>query len=358
MRSSRPAPATTIPPRGWHARRSPATRASPTPRSKEKSHRSSARWASSGARRANRRVIVVLLPAGVEVCLDSTDALCSANADPAKVSAQFCSYHSQVTTGRAPAGLRRPAVDRLHELRRARHAAAAAETRRRRSSRRTPGSAWSARSARLRWQRSSTRSSTAGSAHTTDPRSTTTNGCQPVGTGLDTFSFGRPATLLPPARVEQRRGDRRSIPYTYFGCAPDRRASVRRSSCRARSTSGDTVDVRRLRDRLDAARPERQLRLELRRRHRRAPARASTHTYAKGGNYTVTLTRHRPRRQPGRRSTRRSRCSAATACPCRRPTRRSHGPTNTGSSGALSGAHAAAAAGAALGAALRDQASR
>jgi hypothetical protein len=41
-------------------------------------------------------LVVVLMPPGVEVCLDSTGLLCSANGASA---AQFCSYHSQVNVG-------------------------------------------------------------------------------------------------------------------------------------------------------------------------------------------------------------------------------------------------------------------
>jgi PKD domain len=41
-------------------------------------------------------VVDVLLPPGVEVCLDSAGHLCSANSNSASTEAQFCSYHSQV----------------------------------------------------------------------------------------------------------------------------------------------------------------------------------------------------------------------------------------------------------------------
>jgi hypothetical protein len=41
-------------------------------------------------------LVDVLLPPGVEVCLDSAGHLCSANSNPASTQAQFCSYHSQV----------------------------------------------------------------------------------------------------------------------------------------------------------------------------------------------------------------------------------------------------------------------
>jgi hypothetical protein len=41
-------------------------------------------------------VIDVLLPAGVQVCLDTTGTLCSSNSDPNVVKNQFCSYHSQI----------------------------------------------------------------------------------------------------------------------------------------------------------------------------------------------------------------------------------------------------------------------
>jgi len=41
-------------------------------------------------------LVDVLLPPGVEVCLDSAGHLCSANSDSGSTEAQFCSYHSQV----------------------------------------------------------------------------------------------------------------------------------------------------------------------------------------------------------------------------------------------------------------------
>ena len=41
-------------------------------------------------------LVDVLLPAGVEVCLDSVGHVCSSNSDAASPQAQFCSYHSQV----------------------------------------------------------------------------------------------------------------------------------------------------------------------------------------------------------------------------------------------------------------------
>ncbi len=41
-------------------------------------------------------LVDVLLPPGVEVCLDSAGHLCSANSNAASTQAQFCSYHSQV----------------------------------------------------------------------------------------------------------------------------------------------------------------------------------------------------------------------------------------------------------------------
>ena len=49
-------------------------------------------------------LVVVLTPPGVEVCLDSTGHVCSANSDsntshPVHSDAQFCSYHSQVSDG-------------------------------------------------------------------------------------------------------------------------------------------------------------------------------------------------------------------------------------------------------------------
>jgi hypothetical protein len=44
-------------------------------------------------------VIVVLMPAGVETCLDAAGNICSANSDATKVQAQFCSYHSHVNVG-------------------------------------------------------------------------------------------------------------------------------------------------------------------------------------------------------------------------------------------------------------------
>jgi PKD domain len=44
-------------------------------------------------------LVDVLLPAGVEVCLDQTGHVCSANGDPADSQAQFCSYHSEVSVG-------------------------------------------------------------------------------------------------------------------------------------------------------------------------------------------------------------------------------------------------------------------
>lgn len=49
-------------------------------------------------------MLVLLLPPGVVVCLDQPGHLCSANSDPSNVPgstmrpAQFCSYHSQITT--------------------------------------------------------------------------------------------------------------------------------------------------------------------------------------------------------------------------------------------------------------------
>lgn len=42
-------------------------------------------------------LLVMLLPPGVNVCIDSTGSLCSANSE--KPLGQFCSYHSQVTIG-------------------------------------------------------------------------------------------------------------------------------------------------------------------------------------------------------------------------------------------------------------------
>jgi hypothetical protein len=44
-------------------------------------------------------LVDVLLPAGVEVCLDSSGNVCSANSNPASTQAQFCSYHSQILVG-------------------------------------------------------------------------------------------------------------------------------------------------------------------------------------------------------------------------------------------------------------------
>ena len=44
-------------------------------------------------------LVDVLLPSGVEVCLDSAGHVCSANSDSASTQAQFCSYHSQVQLG-------------------------------------------------------------------------------------------------------------------------------------------------------------------------------------------------------------------------------------------------------------------
>jgi hypothetical protein len=44
-------------------------------------------------------LVDVLLPAGVEVCLDSSGNVCSANSSSTSTEAQFCSYHSQVSVG-------------------------------------------------------------------------------------------------------------------------------------------------------------------------------------------------------------------------------------------------------------------
>lgn len=44
-------------------------------------------------------LVVMMLPPEVEVCLNSTGTLCSANSDPKTVAAQFCSYHGQVAVG-------------------------------------------------------------------------------------------------------------------------------------------------------------------------------------------------------------------------------------------------------------------
>ena len=44
-------------------------------------------------------LVDVLLPSGVEVCLDPAGHVCSANSDSASTQAQFCSYHSQVQLG-------------------------------------------------------------------------------------------------------------------------------------------------------------------------------------------------------------------------------------------------------------------
>jgi hypothetical protein len=41
-------------------------------------------------------LVVVLTPPGVEVCLDSSGTMCSANGDAASVKAQFCSYHAEM----------------------------------------------------------------------------------------------------------------------------------------------------------------------------------------------------------------------------------------------------------------------
>ena len=44
-------------------------------------------------------LVDVLLPSGVEACLDSAGHVCSANSNSATTQAQFCSYHSQVQLG-------------------------------------------------------------------------------------------------------------------------------------------------------------------------------------------------------------------------------------------------------------------
>lgn len=44
-------------------------------------------------------LVDVLLPEGVEVCLDSNGNVCSSNADSTTTQAQFCSYHSQIDLG-------------------------------------------------------------------------------------------------------------------------------------------------------------------------------------------------------------------------------------------------------------------
>lgn len=44
-------------------------------------------------------VLVLLMPPGVETCLEPAAHLCSANSDASAVPAQFCSYHSQLTVG-------------------------------------------------------------------------------------------------------------------------------------------------------------------------------------------------------------------------------------------------------------------
>ena len=44
-------------------------------------------------------LVDVLLPPGVEVCLDGSGKACSANSAAASTQAQFCSYHSQVAVG-------------------------------------------------------------------------------------------------------------------------------------------------------------------------------------------------------------------------------------------------------------------
>ena len=47
-------------------------------------------------------LVDVLLPPGIEVCLDSAGHLCSANSDAPSTEAQFCSYHSQVELDNNP----------------------------------------------------------------------------------------------------------------------------------------------------------------------------------------------------------------------------------------------------------------
>jgi hypothetical protein len=44
-------------------------------------------------------LIVMLVPPGVETCIDSGGNVCSANSDSTKVKAQFCTYHSEVNLG-------------------------------------------------------------------------------------------------------------------------------------------------------------------------------------------------------------------------------------------------------------------
>jgi hypothetical protein len=50
-----------------------------------------------GLKQGHTPLLVMLLPPRVEVCVDNAGKLCSANSDPAQVAAQFCSYHSHVT---------------------------------------------------------------------------------------------------------------------------------------------------------------------------------------------------------------------------------------------------------------------